>query len=100
MKKCFLSGFLCTVALFQSIIAFGELKPHSLFSDNAVLQRDIGLPVWGTATTGEKVSASFAGQTKEATASSEGKWSVKLDPIKASNESIATIISSASSEKK
>ena len=38
------------------------------FADNMVLQRERVVPVWGTADAGEKVTVSFAGQTKATTA--------------------------------
>ena len=38
------------------------------FSDGAVLQRGMRVPVWGTAEPGERVRVSFAGQTAEAVA--------------------------------
>ena len=51
-----------------------------------VLQRDLPVPVWGWADAGEKVSVTFAGQTKTAKAGDDGKWMVKLDPLKASRK--------------
>ena len=58
-----------------------------------VLQSDLPVPVWGWADVGEKVSVSFAGQTKMAKAGNDGKWMVKLDPLKASNKSTSLTIS-------
>jgi sialate O-acetylesterase len=40
------------------------------------------VPVWGTATPGEKVTVKIAGQTKSATAGADGKWMVRLSPLK------------------
>src|SRR5689334_1887604 len=60
-----------------------ELKLHALFSDHMVLQRDFACPVWGTVEPGEEVTVSVAGQKKTAKAGADGKWSVKLDPMKA-----------------
>ena len=51
--------------------------PNSLFSDNAVLQRNQPLPVWGTAKTGEKVRVEFAGQMVS-TVAKDGKWLIRL----------------------
>ena len=48
-----------------------------------VLQRDMQVPIWGWAEAGEEVTVSFAGQTKTTTTNAEGKWMVKLDPLKA-----------------
>lgn len=73
-----LSAFLAAAGL-----ASAEVKPHALFSDHAVMPRDCELPVWGTASDGEKVEVSFAGQTVTGTASA-GKWVVRLKPLAAS----------------
>ncbi len=54
-----------------------------LFTDNAVLQRDKPVPIWGTADAGEKVAISFAGQTVATTADAAGKWSVALAALPA-----------------
>ncbi len=59
-----------------------EVKPNSLFSDNAVLQRDCNARVWGTARQGEKVTVEFAGQKVSAEAK-EGRWKVELKPMQA-----------------
>jgi len=59
------------------------VKPNNLFSDNAVLQQGIPVPVWGTANNGEKVTVTFAGQKAE-TVAKEGKWKVVLPALKAS----------------
>ena len=66
------------------------------FADNAILQREMNVPVWGWATPGEKITVSFAGQKKTATAGKDGKWRVDLDPLKASFEPAVMSISSSS----
>ena len=55
-----------------------ELNP--LFQDNAVLQCETRVPVWGTAREGEKVAVSFAGQRVE-TVATDGVWKVWLAPM-------------------
>lgn len=57
--------------------------PAMLFSDNAVLQRDKPVPVWGTADAGEKVSVAFAGRSAMATADASGRWRVELPALPA-----------------
>ena len=44
----------------------------SPFSDHAVLQRGIPVPVWGTADAGAEVKVSFRGNTKSATTDKDG----------------------------
>jgi sialate O-acetylesterase len=60
-----------------------DVIPAPLFTDNAVLQRDKPIPVWGTADAGEKVAVAFAGATTETTADASGKWRVDLPPLPA-----------------
>jgi sialate O-acetylesterase len=62
--------------------ALAGVKPHALFTDGMVLQREIAVPIWGTADTGEKVTVEFNGQTVSTT-SVDGKWIVRLKPLKA-----------------
>ena len=59
-----------------------EVKPNSLFSDGVVLQRGVPVPVWGTAKDGEKVTVKFQDQMVSTTAK-EGRWLVRLKPLKA-----------------
>jgi sialate O-acetylesterase len=58
------------------------VKLPPVISDHMVLQRDIAAPIWGTASPQEEVSVSIAGQTKTTKAGANGKWQVKLDPLK------------------
>ncbi|MDA1050703.1 MAG: DUF1080 domain-containing protein [Planctomycetota bacterium] len=67
-------------------IAAAELSLGSLFKDHGVLQREMAVPVWGTAEAGQQVEVQFAGQTKQATADDQGNWSAKLDAMPASAE--------------
>ena len=53
------------------------------FADNAVLQREVPLPVWGTSLPGAAVSVSFDGQERRTKADEHGAWRVVLDPLEA-----------------
>jgi sialate O-acetylesterase len=55
-----------------------------IFGDDMILQRDRPVPVWGWADPGETATVAIAGQEKSAVAGENGKWMVKLDPMKAS----------------
>lgn len=50
----------------------------SLFSDHMVVQRDLQVPIWGTAAAGEVVSVRLGSQEGEATTDANGKWMVRL----------------------
>jgi sialate O-acetylesterase len=74
-----------TLFLWSALISptYAEpVLPH-LFSDHMVLQRDVDIRVWGWADPGEKISVSFAGNTKEANADSQGHWKVHLPSMQA-----------------
>ena len=58
--------------------AAADVKLGAPFSDHMVLQRDLEVPVWGTADPGEKVTVAVDKDKKTATADADGKWSVKL----------------------
>lgn len=60
------------------------LRPMSLFSDHMVMQREIAVPVWGTAEPGDTVTVEFAGQRQSAKVDAAGCWQVKLAPLEAS----------------
>ncbi len=73
-----LSATLCFTAA-----ASAAVKPSTLFSDHMVLQSGTLVPIWGTATPGEKVAVTLNGQTRSATADAQGKWTVSLYNLKA-----------------
>jgi sialate O-acetylesterase len=56
-----------------------------------VLQRNMPVPVWGTAAAGEKVTVTFRDQKKTAEADAQGNWQVKLDPLKIGEPATLTI---------
>lgn len=65
---------------------WAEFTVASPFTDNAVLQRDKPVPIWGTADPDTKITVEFSGKTKSSVADSKGRWSVQLDPLPASHE--------------
>jgi sialate O-acetylesterase len=59
-------------------VLHAEIKTSGLISDGMVLQRDAQVKLWGTAAPGEKVTASFRGQSASATAGADGAWLVQI----------------------
>ena len=70
------------------------VTPAKIFSDHMVLQRDAAVPIWGKANAGASVTVAFAGQLVEAKADKEGRWKLKLKPMKASAKGRSLKISS------
>lgn len=76
------SRFVLCLLAWCAGISHAAVKPHGLFSDGAVLQQGIAVPVWGTADDGEKVTVRFQDQ-EVSTVAQGGRWLVKLQPLKA-----------------
>ena len=62
---------------------YGGLKLSPLYTDNMVLQRDTPLLIQGTADAGEQVTVCINRQQWITKTTPDGKWSVKLSPLKA-----------------
>ncbi len=82
----------CLALLCLGVSAYADVIPAPLFTDNAVLQRDKPIPVWGKADAGEKVTVTLGAQTVETTAGADGKWMVKLAALPAQTEGAELII--------
>lgn len=68
--------------------ARADVKPHPLFSDHMVLQREVPIPVWGTAEPGEQVSVLIKGDKGSSTsptvaANADGTWKVQVPKLSA-----------------
>jgi sialate O-acetylesterase len=88
---------LCATLCFTAL-ASAEVKPSNLFSDHMVLQSGMPVPIWGSADPGEKVTISFNGQTRSATADSAGKWTVRLAKLKSGGPFEMTIAGKGAGE--
>ena len=93
LKKYLLIRLSCLALLFPVFLSTcnAAVAVGHTFSNHMVLQRDMNVPVWGTATPGEKVAVTFNGQTKSVVTPENGKWMVKLNPMKAAGPLTMTI---------
>lgn len=62
------------------------------FRDNAILQREMPVPVWGWSKPGITVTVKFAGQEQSATAGGDGRWMLRLKPLTASAEPAEMVV--------
>ncbi len=63
--------------------SMAQLKPAALFSDHMVLQRDLAVPVWGTAAANEQVVVIFNNREYLTKADDKGSWKISLNPAPA-----------------
>jgi len=85
-------------ALFIAVAAasaLADVTPAPLFTDHAVLQSGMSVPVWGKAEAGEHVTVTLKddkGDHKaEADAGPDGKWMAKLDNLETGSPGTLTI---------
>jgi sialate O-acetylesterase len=71
------------LALGLSAIAHAEVGVPTLFGQHAVLQRNMPVPIWGTASPDEWVRVCFNGQSGETRADQSGEWKVTLPAMPA-----------------
>lgn len=74
---------LTSLFLLFSFCAYPQIRLPRLVRDSMVLQRDVAVGVWGTASAGEKIRIRFNGHAYRTTADSKGNWLVKLMPAPA-----------------
>jgi sialate O-acetylesterase len=86
-------GLLLAATVVTPTFLTAEVMLASPFTDHAVLQRDIAVPVWGQAAPGEKIAVHFRGHTLATTAAADGRWSVRLAPMPASAEGAELTVS-------
>ncbi|MCB1204883.1 MAG: sialate O-acetylesterase [Verrucomicrobiae bacterium] len=87
---------LLSLLLASSSLLRAELKLPAIIGDHMVLQQKQANPVWGWDAPGTKITVTFAGQTKNATAGADGKWRVTLDPVDANAEPAVLAIEGSS----
>lgn len=78
--------FVLSLAFLTGLVPLFALELNPLFTDHAVLQQELPVPVWGNAEPGAAVQVAFAEQTHETKADENGEWMVVLDPLTANAE--------------
>ena len=63
-----------------------KFRTASIYTDNMVLQRQKPVYIRGWSRAGDRITVSFANQSKNCTANEQGEWIVKLDTMEASKE--------------
>lgn len=79
-------------AILLAIPSWADVKLPAVLSSHMVLQREMAVPVWGTAAAGEKVTVKFRTQEKSAVADAKGNWMVNLDALEAGGPDVMTVV--------
>ena len=94
LRWVFLLGLWTASTVLPASIARAGITPNSLFSEHAVLQQGVKVPVWGTTDQTENVTVSLAGQKLSATPK-DGRWRVDLAPLPAGGPHVLTLTQGA-----
>lgn len=94
MRTGYQSIAIILTALLLGSLRADELRVADVFTDNAVLQQGVKLPVWGSTTASKKVTVHFAGQTKTVQAAENGSWRLELSPLQAESTGTTLIVES------
>jgi sialate O-acetylesterase len=69
-----------------------------IFSSNMVLQREMPLPVFGTARPGQRVSVTLMDQSRTAITDASGRWLVRFEPLSAGGPCSLSLTSDESTQ--
>ena len=87
--SCRIPKIFCIAILFYMFYLFiapgisANISLPDIISDNMVLQQGVSPQIWGNADPGEKIRIAFDKQSTDIVADNQGKWSIKLNPVKA-----------------
>lgn len=95
MTTKFLSLF-CVIVLLSGGVSGGPLQLADPYTEHAVMQQGVELPVWGSAAPAATVTVQFAGQAVSTQANAEGHWQVTLAPLKAASMGSKMVVATAS----
>ena len=84
------------IVLIQTLLLNAQLRVAGVFGNNAVIQQNLAVPVWGKATPNSAVTVEFAGQKNTAIANETGEWMLRLQPMKADGKSYSLSVISGS----
>jgi len=79
----YMAAAILSTTLAAAVPADTALTLPALFSDHAVLQRDVAIPVWGWTEPQEEVVVSIEGHKRRTKADDSGNWRVELPPMPA-----------------
>jgi len=76
--------FISVVVALITAPTFADLRLSPVFTDHAVLQRDVAVPIWGRATANVDVAVHFGDRAATTKSDADGRWSLELAPMPAS----------------
>jgi sialate O-acetylesterase len=94
MPTIFRASFVSCLFFVSIAPLWGHVVLPSFFSDHMVLQRQMKIPVWGTADPGESVTVTLNDQKSDAVADANGVWKTTLPAMEAGGPYTMTVAGS------
>ncbi len=89
--KLYLGALACAVFTTVTTSAHADVRVPAIIGDNMVLQQDMKVRIWGTASPEERVAVSFNSKTVQTTADQRGRWQTLIGPFKAGGPFVLTV---------
>ncbi|MCQ2959381.1 MAG: T9SS type A sorting domain-containing protein [Bacteroidales bacterium] len=93
-----IKGLMAMTVLGASLSVSAQITPCKMFQSGMVLQRDVVVPIWGTASANAEITISWNGSEAKSTADADGKWKVEFPATNYGGPFDMTIASSAEDE--
>ncbi|MBT3241966.1 MAG: sialate O-acetylesterase [Bacteroidetes bacterium] len=77
------AGIIASIVYGELSGQYGGLELPEIFADHMVLQREMVIPVWGTANYQDEITVTFADKTLKTTCDEHGNWKVSFPPMAA-----------------
>ena len=94
--RTLIQSAITAMALMGTASVHATVVPAALFSENAVLQADREVPVWGWDNPGQNVTVSVGQPSVSGKTDQSGRWEVKLPAMKASEKPVEMTIAGSS----
>ena len=69
--------------MFCVTAGISQITLPEIIRDSMVIQRNAKITIWGWASPGERITATFNGKQRKTSADSEGDWSLEFPKMKA-----------------
>jgi sialate O-acetylesterase len=76
-------ALVCAILATLTSSTYAEVRVPAIIGDNMVLQADMKVRLWGSASPGERVTVSFDSKSAQTTADQQGHWQTFIGPFKA-----------------
>lgn len=74
-----------------SLLTDAQVRMPEVFGNNMILQREKGIPVWGSSKPGNQITVEMGGKRIKTMAGKDGKWALQLPQMKAGGPYVMSV---------